>query len=134
MTKSAVLGRDLNVMDEETIQKLAKNAIALFLSDWEDRPEAQVVKRDGTHFLIVKPESPFSAALHIDLKERCEQIITSFYKALSTKEREDDDVDLVKMSVFRLSQELTYLAKSVPGLLSYSLYLLDLLAYRERLR
>jgi hypothetical protein len=121
-------------MDEEAIQRLAKNVVVTFLVDWKDTPEAQVVKRDGAHFLIVKLDSPFSAALHINLEERCEHELKHLYEVVGTEESADDTTDLIYSLVYRLPQELTYITRSVPGLFIYSLHLLDLLAYRERLR
>lgn len=122
-------------MNEETIQNLANKAVAVFLVDWKDTPESRVVERDGAHFLVVKLDQPFSAELHINLKDRCEELLTSFYKALRTEEGGDTNTDGIVNTFFsRIPHELTYIAKSVPGLFIYSLLMLDLLTYRERLR
>jgi hypothetical protein len=132
---SSAHSEELEVVDKEAIQKLAKKAVLAFLLDWEDTRWAQMVERDGIYFLVVKLDSPFSAELHINIEERCEQLLTSYYEVFGTEESEDNRADFVRMLVPRLSQELTYIAKTgAPSLLIYSLYLLDFLAHRERLR
>ena len=133
-------------INEETIQQRAKEAVAvfakeavtIFLEGWEDTPEAQMVERGGEHFLIFKPSDPLMsyASLHINLEERCEKLLTSMYEKFRTENPGGvfENLYFTNRLARRLPLELTCMATSAPNFLNYSVCLLDLLMYRERVQ
>lgn len=125
-------------MDKEVIQKLAKEAVQQFRTQWVDTPYAQVVEQEGTHVLIVKFSEQFPyASLHLNLEERCKELLTDLCKNLATDDRgsEDDKADLVQRFSYRLPHELIHMAaRFMPSFLVYSLTMVDLLTHRERVQ
>lgn len=129
-------------MDEETIQKLANEAVAIFLSDWKDTPEAQVVERDGNHFLIVKPVleglNLFSGVtLQFNLEDKCKYDLRRFFpnspNEKEGKERPKSKLDPENFTRRQLSKELAHMAIAAVNLLPFFLEILDIAALHRRM-
>lgn len=118
-------------MDEETIGKLAKEVVALFVADWEGTSTAQVVQRDGAHFLIVRPASPLPeltdaisyATLHLDLEKICKRLLKTAYL---------EGMDVPEKIITRLhANELIGRTEVAPSLLFYFLNMLEIVTLRD---
>jgi hypothetical protein len=118
-------------MDEIATQKFVKEAVSQFVELWEDIPEAQLVKRDSNHFLIVKPTSlikelndaiPY-ATIHINLEEMSKHIL----KSGSVGEPSIDKRYIAKLHF----HEMLRRAEIAPSLFFYFLNVLEIVAIRE---
>jgi hypothetical protein len=120
-------------MDEIATQKFVKEAVSQFVELWEDIPEAQLIKRDSNHFLIVKPTSlikelndaiPY-ATIHINLEE----LSRHFLKSGSIGEPSIDKRYIAKLQI----HDMLRTAELAPSVFSYFLNFLEILTLREGL-
>jgi hypothetical protein len=127
-------------MDEETIQKLASEAVAIFLSDWKDTPETQVVERNGNNFLIVKPvlerRNLFSGiTLQFNLEDKCRYDLRQYFPGSSNEEEQEavSHLDPENFTRQRLPKELARMAITATQLLPFFLEILDIAALHRRM-
>lgn len=113
-------------MDEEAIQKLAKEAVSIFLADWEDTSEAQMVEWNKEHLLVIKPASHSYATLHINLEEMCKRDLRGI------SQHGIKDTDSLNEHAKMFIGELPHVARNAPPLVRDFLYLLRMIAFKEQ--
>lgn len=99
--------------EKEHIEQLAAEAVREFLEDWQDTDEAQVVEREGEHFLIVKPSTPLNvgATFHIGLRKTADSLASYFHGNGNAS--------------YSIALELIQTASVAPQFLSLALHLMD---------